>query len=285
MPAEKGVEKWPVTRFRTYLDSPYAFYVQHVLRRREVEVTEGELDAGAFGDLLHNALARFGLDEERRTLTDVDEVAAALGTHLDDEVRASIGTSYPVGVEVQIEQAMLRLHAFAPVQAAWAAEGWRISRVEWQPESEVLLDVPDDEPALLLGRIDRVDINERDGRVAIIDYKSGKRAKTPRQSHQTRDGEWRDLQLPLYRRLARELGAGEAPLLAYALLPPGARDCAFEPAPWSADELDEAEGVARWVVQQVRAGVFDLGDRPSRDGVLGALGGFGLIDASGEGAA
>lgn len=284
-PERDPPDEWPVTRFRTYLDSPYAFYVQTVLRRREVRLSEGEFDGAAFGDLLHDALARFGRDEEARALTDPHEISAALGRHLDDAVKRSHGGTFPVGVEVQIEQALLRLHSFAPVQAAWAEQGWRIRHIEWSPTTDVLLDVPGGADAKLLGRIDRIDVNERDGRVAIIDYKSGKHARKPESTHRVRDGSWRDLQLPLYRRLARELGAGDAPVLAYALLPSSADGCEVQCASWGASDLADAEATARWVVGSVRAGAFGLGDRPYRDGVLGALGGFGLIDAGGEGAA
>ena len=51
----------------------------------------------------------------------------------------------------------------------------------------------------LIGRIDRIDRNERTGELAVLDYKSSDSAKTPEQIHRqgrTSEKEWIDLQLP-----------------------------------------------------------------------------------------
>ncbi len=274
-------ETWPVTSFRRYLASPYAFYVSNVLRRREQRESAGELDPAAFGDLLHEALRRFGEDDQARHLLDETEIASAMGAFLHDAANSAHGSDPPTSVWLQVEQGLMRLRFFAKAQALWAQSGWRIERVEWSPEGGATFEVPGGHPITLTGKIDRLDRNLETGAHAIIDYKTGKDAKTPDKSHRVK-GEWRDLQLPLYRHLTASLGIEEHPTLAYALLPPDEQKTQMEIARWTPEDLNEADACARSVVQRVRAGEeFGLGDRPVKRGVLGALSGFGLIDAGG----
>ncbi|GAB4543830.1 MAG: PD-(D/E)XK nuclease family protein [Phycisphaerales bacterium] len=273
-------ERWSVTSFRGYLASPYAYYVQQVLKRRETRAYAGEMDAAAFGDLVHEALRRYGDDIQASTLTDPDEIRAAMTTHLHEAAIAFHGHDPSRAVWIQIEQALWRLDAFARAQSAWARKGWQIKETEWAPQDGVTFEIPGGDPVTLTGTIDRIDRNAETGAHAIIDYKTGARAQTPEKAHRVKD-QWRDLQLPLYRHLAQSLGVGSEPVLAYGLIPPDPSSMGIVAADWSASDLDDAESCARWVVDRVRAHAFaDLGDRPVRAGVLGALGGFGLIETS-----
>ena len=73
---------------------------------------------------------------------------------------------------VQVEQLRLRLAAFAPWQAGWVAQGWRIEHVETGPEEGEAAIVVDGQPMFLRGRIDRIDVHESSGKRMIFDYKS-----------------------------------------------------------------------------------------------------------------
>jgi ATP-dependent helicase/nuclease subunit B len=147
--------------------------------------------------------------------------------------------------EIQAEQAKARLRSFAEVQARHRADGYRIAKVEAQTDTDEAL-----RRMTVRGRIDRIDVHE-DGRVLLLDYKTHDRISKPESSHQKR-GEWVDLQLPLYRHLAKEMGfsAGDRGfLLGYASLP---RDrAAFTLASWSEEELRAADGVAQTIVDKV----------------------------------
>ena len=96
--------------------------------------------------------------------------------------------------------------------ASQRAKGWAIEHAEWKPAARVTLDL-DGSAVALSGRIDRIDRNA-DGRYAILDYKFGEAAKTPDKAR-LRDGEWIDIQLPLYAYLAREVIGEAVPCLGY----------------------------------------------------------------------
>ena len=109
---------------------------------------------------------------------------------------------------------------------------------------------------IISGKIDRIDRHQGDGRVAILDYKTGDEVRQPGRTHRDRDGRWIDLQLPLYRHLAALFESDRPPVLGYVALP--GRDVTCTPllADWCADELEDADGVARDVIRRIRAGDF-----------------------------
>ena len=123
----------------------------------------------------------------------------------------------------------------------------------------------DDGPISLIGRIDRIDVNERTGEVAVLDYKSSDSAKSPDQVPSSRSGcstrRWIDFQLPLYRYLVRSLGLPEPVQLGYV------RCCTERhrdktgfaengPEWWTVEELDgrwmPRPGRERWCAAFVR---------------------------------
>ncbi|MCH5375865.1 MAG: PD-(D/E)XK nuclease family protein, partial [Planctomycetes bacterium] len=151
-----------------------------------------------------------------------------------------------------LEQLQQRLDAFADFQARWAEQGWRIKfcEVPARDQQGCAFEV-DGEPILLRGRIDRIDVNRESGELAVLDYKSSDSGKSPEAIHRRR-GEWIDLQLPLYRHLARSLGL-EGPLrLGYLLLPKDLSSIGAQFGEWTAEELDEADEIARQVVRDIR---------------------------------
>ena len=155
-------------------------------------------------------------------------------------------------MQVQVEQLRLRLDAFAEKQAERAAAGWLIERTEGQgrEHTDAVLEV-DGQPMILRGRIDRIDVHRDTGQRAILDYKSSDTAKTPEKAHQ-RGEEWIDLQLPLYRHLARSLGIEEPVQLGYVLLPKDVEKAGFCMAQWTDQDLAAADEVARQVVRDIR---------------------------------
>ena len=257
-PLSRPIESLSPTAFRSYLACPYRFYLSNVLRLGAVADDARELDGARFGSLLHEVLQRFG-ESEHKDCCDVDDLRTVLSDLLDktaDEMFGMRGEHPLPAVRVQIEQARLRLSAFAEHQADWYEQSWRIRHVE----TIVRRDDPtefavDDTPFGLHGRIDRIDENEQTGEWAILDYKSSDAATTPEKSHQTRDG-WKDLQLPLYRHLAKKLGVTGEALIGYVLLPRDAAGAGFALAEWSTADLESADETARQVVRAVREEIF-----------------------------
>ena len=123
-------------------------------------------------------------------------------------------------MRIQVEQFRLRLTAFAAWQAPWRSDGWRIQadRARGARTSTVRCLV-DGQPLYLRGRIDRIDVHEADrpdGRFRLQERRLGRKRPTTRTAH---DGEWVDLQLPLYRHLVKSLDIAGPVRLGYILLP------------------------------------------------------------------
>lgn len=255
-----------VTKFREYIACPYRFYLRNVMQLRPMSDGADELDGAAFGDLVHLVLEQFGRsDEKLRVSQDVAEISNSLEKNLDRIAGARFGgKNARAAVHVQIEQARLRLRAFAQWQAQRSGEGWRIVFSEDSESKGRTLTADfetDDEPFTLRGRIDRIDYHERDNVLAVLDYKTADAGNGPEKTHRRGD-EWIDLQLPLYRHL---LGAVTLPVerqslarieLGYILLPKDSGGVAHAPAGWDGALLQSADARAREIIAAIRAEEF-----------------------------
>jgi RecB family exonuclease len=260
-PLAEPVTSMRVTEFRDYLACPYRYYLRHRLGLKRLADDAEELDGLGFGSLIHEVLRRFG----KATLaasTDAREIGDFLGQSLDEAIREGYGSQPLPAIRVQAEQLRARLLAFAAWQAGWAAEGWQIEHVEWPPKKDQAPSKDDGEPWMvdgepmrLRGRIDRIDFHPSKGQRMIFDYKSSNQADSPEKTHR-RQGQWVDLQLPLYRHLTAALDL-EGPIgLAYIALPKDVRRVGMLPAEWTAGDLAEADLAAAEVVRKVRAEQF-----------------------------
>lgn len=270
----KAPTKLRVSAFKSYLDSPYKFYLEHVLGLTTLDDRSSELDPRRFGTLTHAVLEDLGRDGPHAS-SDPDEVGAFLAAALRRHAAAGFGADPLPAVALQVEQLEHRLRLFARAQAQRAAEGWRIHAVEWRASAPVFLEI-DGEKLELTGRIDRID-RHVDGRWAILDYKTGDKQKEPREAHFKKDGSYLDLQLPLYRHLARELGFPGEPELGYAWIGKEDTGCGFFLADFTPAELEAALGEARRIVRAVRRGDFaELGREPFEE-IYQAIFGLGML--------
>lgn len=281
MAEARAVESMSVTSFRTYLASPYAFYLEHVLGLRERGEPGPELDALAFGDLVHTVLDRFGRGVEKHS-EDAARIERCFMDELDALAAARYGARPGPAIVLQVEIARMRLRELAAWQAERARGGWLIAaEPEWRPSEGRGVLVVDGAPVHLRGRIDRVERHGPTGRLAVLDFKTGESVRSPRNTHRGRDG-WRDLQLPLYRHLAAELEPGEDVVLGYVAVPRQPGGVKLLEAGWSPAELAEADAAAAAVVRAVREGRFgSVGERPPAEGVFGALCGVGFLGVDG----
>ncbi len=264
-PLAEPVTSMRVTEFRDYLACPYRYYLRHRLGLERLADDALELDGLGFGSLTHEVLRRFGAGP-LAAATDTRQISDFLSRSLDEVLGERYGPKPLPAIRVQAEQLRARLAAFADWQAGWAASGWRIEHVEWQPEEGQARLMVDGQPMFLRGRIDRVDFHPSEGRRVIFDYKSSNQADSPEKTHR-RQGQWVDLQLPLYRHLAADLGSGGPIGLAYIVLPKDVRQVgplwavgnAQHDAPgveWTEADLAEADAAAADVVRKVRAEQF-----------------------------
>lgn len=253
-PLSAPIDSLRTTDFKAYLQCPYRFYLRRMLDLQSLDDTAEEMDPASFGGLIHNVLNQFGDDPQRHTC-DYDEIREILDKHLDQLLEAAFGSYARAAVAVQIEQMRMRLHMFADRQAQWAARGWQIQFTEVPSEQRYLWTV-DGQPFHLRGRIDRIDRHQESGQWAIFDYKSGENPDTVEAAHRDRDGNWIDLQLPLYRRLASILEVDGDVQLGYILLPKSEVKCGFDLAMWNAADLQAADDTAEDIIRAVRREIF-----------------------------
>ncbi|MDY0166195.1 MAG: PD-(D/E)XK nuclease family protein [Thermoguttaceae bacterium] len=253
-PLPEPVTSMRVTEFRDYLACPYRYYLRHRLKLESLADTAQELDGGGFGSLAHDVLHEFARSPAVHS-TDAEEIEAHLGAALDRLADARFGPAALPAVRVQIEQLRWRLRAFARWQAGWAAEGWRIQHAEASPEPGTAVLIVDGTPMQLRGRIDRIDFNPAAKEYIVFDYKTSESARAPEKTHR-KQGEWIDLQLPLYRHLVKGLGISDSVRLAYIALPKDTNAVGILPAEWTDADLAEADAAAADVIRGVRAGVF-----------------------------
>ncbi len=243
-----------VTEFRDYLACPYRYYLRHRLRLAAAGDDAEELDGLAFGSLAHEVFKAFGSGSAAGS-TDAEEIAAQLGASLDRLVRRQFGDDPLPAVLVQVEQLRGRLAAFARWQARWAAEGWRIEHVEIGEDRANAKLMVDGREMGIRGRIDRIDHHPGRGQWVIFDYKTSDAANSPDETH--RDGDrWVDLQLPLYRHLARRLGIEGNVRLGYIVIPRDTSAIGDRLAEWSEADLQTANRAAEDVIRQVLAERF-----------------------------
>jgi ATP-dependent helicase/nuclease subunit B len=212
MPAYEQ-ETFSPSRINAYLQSPYTYYLRHVLGLEDVEEDPQELSALHFGNLVHEVLEQFGRHEEAPTWTDAQQLHRFLVELLGAEAKKRFGDPPRGTVGLQLQQAEYRLWRFALRQVRLVEEGWRIHAVEWSPQED---SVPLDFHGTafhLGGRIDRIDRREHEGQVQwrIIDYKSGDKAMDLGRCVMPKKLVWRDVQMALYPHLAAPL-IGRVPL-------------------------------------------------------------------------
>lgn len=256
VPAPSTTEPVPsvsVTAFRTYLECPYRFYLRHVLKLEQLDDSSLELNPLQFGNLAHSVLDWFGRSELKSS-TDAEQIRRSLENQLDWLARRDYGQQRMAAIEIQLLQLRRRLAAFATWQANRAQDGWVIQHVEAEQRVPVRFPTDDGREIELRGRIDRIDFHPQKNEWEIFDYKTSESERTPNQAHRKRtpDGDqtWVDLQLPLYRHLAKPLGVTVASL-GYIVLPKNRDTAKAIPARWTSAELSEADAVARQVARKI----------------------------------
>ena len=192
----KDPETISVTGFRTYLACPYRYYLRHVLRLDSLSDRDLELDGRSFGNIAHDILKTFG-NSAVKASDDPKIISEYLDASLEKYWFTHFGALAHAAVYIQKEQLRERFRIFAEHQANRVKEGWEIKHVE-KRLSNVFIETSSGNVELR-GQIDRIDWNEKQGRWAIFDYKTGDDGSDPQSSHYaSRKAEWKDFQLPAY---------------------------------------------------------------------------------------
>ena len=264
-----------VTEFDAYLRSPAAWYMERKLKLNELDLTARELSPLLLGNIVHAVLDGFGSDPSIRDLDDAEKIHEAFRALLDHHTSAQFGSHPPAAIQIQTKLLSHRLEWFARHQASRRRQGWHIAHTEWTPPPETCPAlVVDDHPMPLKGKVDRIDIND-DGRVEVLDYKTGK-ITAAKSEHQSKD-RWKKLQLPLYRHLVNPLFGDQPITLGYAAIPASENEPVWHLADWSDDELDAADNAARDIVREIRnlkpGQPVPMGEHPPSEGIMGFISG------------
>jgi len=262
-----------VTDFDSYLKSPASWYLERHIGLNELDTDIRELTPILMGNLIHSVLEGFGKDPSMRDLDDAEAINTALTHLLDQESMLQFGKKPPAAVLVQTQLLSYRLEWFAIQQAQRRRDGWSITHTEWSPDTSHPPSIMvDDQLMGLRGKVDRIDIHN-DGRIAIIDYKTGK-ITDARKAHQSKDA-WKKLQLPLYRHIVAQLFGDQPLALGYAGLPATQNEPVWSFAKWNDEELQSADEAASDVVRDIRklspGDKLELGDSPPDAGILGFI--------------
>ena len=261
---------------KVYLACPTRFYFAKVLGWEKFEPFNGELNAARFGELIHGVLHEWGNDRAAREIADAAKLKACWLDLLRQQARKQFGTGPPPLIQMQFMSAEERLVALAGKQAEQRQHGWHV--VEVEKELNGVLKLAGLPVNMKVDRIDRHD----NGRVRVIDYKTGKTAVEPSKAHMRAWSEnkcpaplgplwvvpsksngkakycgWTDLQLPLYAvAVQRHLGLETLPEAYYALMPEAVVDTEFAKFEGLSEKVENVMQWAEEAARRIIAGVF-----------------------------
>ena len=253
--AGQEIVRMSATDFASYLNCPYRFYLKKVCRLRKVNDNSRELEANTFGTLLHDCLDKLK-DSTVETSNDPAAIRRWLFKQLNFDAVELFGKYPAPAVRLQIEQARQRLAAFAEIQAEQVRAGWRLFATEADvSEEQNVTRIVDGRTVFLIGRIDRIDYHPEKNLYSIWDYKTGDAGVKPLAKH-IKSKRWVELQLPLYRHLAKGLGINQIAAVGYINLPKSAELVAFEAAEFTAEQYAQADQMIDDVIRNIHAGKF-----------------------------
>jgi hypothetical protein len=272
------LETLNVTALRTYLYSPRLFYLQHILKLKEILETPVEMTSRQFGVLLHRVLGAFSMEPSLKQETRETAFVPWLERALQKAFQWQFGWNASPAVASQQGELLRALKGFAQAEERHRQEGWITVAAEGEGGHRSLLQerrslLDQDRSLLLQGRIDRLDWHPEKRRWLLLDYKTSHRQEwrreTPNHTHFQQHGEttlWRDLQLPLYLKLAPQLeavGNSRLPLptientdLCYFQLPIEP-EAARITEPFAAAMIEPAWREAERIIQLILAGEFE----------------------------
>ena len=151
------------------------------MKLKSVDDETLELEAPAFGSLMHDVLNDFG-KSDYVDATHPEPIESFLLKTLQGLAHKRFGRNRSATVSVQLQMMQDRLSAFAGWQANTAAEGWRIQYTE---EDLKFVDFKDSHgrSVVLAGRVDRVDQHQTTRQWRVLDYKTSERAEKPETTH------------------------------------------------------------------------------------------------------
>lgn len=172
--AEKGLSPSSLT---TYIRNPIDFYFQKILAIREDEEVEEIIAANTLGTIIHEVLKT--LYEPLKGCYLSETILEGFFDQIDREVQVQFKRFYKEG-EISkgrnllaFEVAKRHVHNFIKRELAEVNSGKSIKIIDIENSYEKMLIHPELPcPVLIKGTVDRID--QYDGKIRIVDYKTGK---------------------------------------------------------------------------------------------------------------
>ena len=161
----------------TYIRNPIQFYFQRVLRISETDEVEENIAANTLGTIIHGALEELYKPFIGRLLT-VDDISSCM-SKIDSEVLDQFKKEYKEG-EIKkgrnllaFEVAKRNVLNFLKIESEAIENGDEIQIIALETTYErELTDARLPFPVLIKGNVDRIEF--RNGKIRIVDYKTGK---------------------------------------------------------------------------------------------------------------
>lgn len=177
--------KMSVSRFEKYIACPFAYYVQYGLKLKERKLFN--LTAPDIGSFMHKIIDEFctevkeknikwqDVDEEIREKLIFDIVDREIGNNANSIFNSSPKNVYFTG---RIKRVLLKTSEIVTEhfkRGNFEPVGYEVSFENGGNYPPIIVEIENGRKVVLTGRIDRIDMLEKDGKtyVRIVDYKSG----------------------------------------------------------------------------------------------------------------
>ena len=150
-----------ISAYNSLVACPYQFYARHILRLNELDEVPEAIEKRDYGERVHDILRRFHERYPQVTGHPAAEMDAAL-REISEQVFADL-LKQDFAARAWLARWFKSLPAYLEWQMENEAQGWRHAGAESGFEKEL-------EGVRLRGRIDRMDVKERDK--LVLDYKT-----------------------------------------------------------------------------------------------------------------
>ena len=252
---------WSASRLESYRTCSFQFFSQYALRLRELDQEMDAADAATRGTVIHDILQdalkpliERGLPLRLDTLDEAIARLRANGPGIWNAAPVKYGFGRAALWRLEAQNAFQEMEVLLGREAE-AGERSGVARIIGA-EEEITAALPLDPPLRVYAKLDRLD--EGDGLVVIVDYKSGR--EIPRA--QVVDG--RRVQLQLYAHLAREKAGAGRVIARYAWLNPNHRRWELDSSDGDGQKaLEDVVEIARDVRDAVASGDFRVNPQVS----------------------
>jgi ATP-dependent helicase/nuclease subunit B len=252
-----------VTALKRYLECPFRFFLENVMNMQEVDTRKSEMDAMDYGTFAHSALEPLMQNPD---ILSPEEIQQMVVDSLDRVIEQRYGKNLSAPLQIQRHTLEQRLRAMALHEAEIRTDGWRTVLAE----EKVTLEI---NGVTISGKIDRID--RRGNEFRVLDYKTADseqipekqlftsaRDHTPEYARITdehgKERAWRDLQLPVYILMLRQLQPNaESVQAGYFNLPKAVSNTGIKI--WNTvtqADIQSAENCLRGIVADITAGRF-----------------------------